>query len=316
MKKFTAILPILLTLLCNTVYSQMKYQKVVSANNFKLEIELEKTEYKTFEPVTIFCRYINNSSENDTLYHDFDSSILTPITFYLKSENEESFKSGNARGIIHYVKNVKYVLFPGDSVLFTLSQSFYKVNSYWNSNESYGYFHKYLQEGNYEITAQIEFDGTKSYSPALSSNSLNFKITEINKDDEHLLSDYANKNRSYDSNLTDKFPESPFNEYYALNDVMTEVSKYRYDFPNDGAKNAVIKYIKAYPYSIKTLTPVSRYLNLVQSKSAMDEFREIANVYPGSFLKEYLYNSIFEKKILFNYPENENPPGIKDERKN
>src|SRR5690606_7640433 len=97
---------------------------------------------------------------------------------------------------------------------------------------------------------------------------------------------------------------------------MTEVSKYRYDFPNDGAKNAVIKYIKAYPYSIKTLTPVSRYLNLVQSKSAMDEFREIANVYPGSFLKEYLYNSIFEKKILFNYPENENPPGIKDERKN
>lgn len=231
----------------------------------KITISLPKKSYVMYEPINLQFEWVNNNSQNDSIYSLFLSNrdfLIVKITdqtgnIYSKKLSTQQEGAGE--------NTLSYVVAPGD----TLFRS-YEINDYGKLREDVRTTPKfwcmgYFPAGKYSVTVIIDKDGDKKYLKPIKTNTVEFEVIEAGTEELEIKKMYFNDKEdkefleSFDVNIHEKalkqFPNSRFDEYLRVQDIIQYMSK-NWDaikgFNNPKSDSLIQKYdqfITKYPNS-------------------------------------------------------------------
>lgn len=201
-----------------TYFADYEVSNDTSKNEkYKMVMTLPKTIYKQYEPVVAKFEVINNDTLPLGIYDIFwtEANYLRTINTIDNLGKVYNVNQTPGDMIVIY-KNPSYTVMPGDT--FIISMPINNWGKYIYGYPLFGQFGYFPAGFSYE---------TKFYNEQFSSNTVNFEVIELNKNDSILIDDLSQL--PVENNTLKNYKESIFFEHIYAKYFLTTEQNY-YDF--------------------------------------------------------------------------------------
>jgi len=256
-----------------------------------IELQLQKTVFKKYEPIEILVRYINTGNVNDSIYWMFDEYVDF-INFDIKDEKGINI---NEKETFYYTLGIavrpNYIVKPNDTLITTITLNGFGKKT--EESKTYFQYLNYFPVGRFNFRAIIYGDLHKTFTNPIETNDLEFEIVDIDESDMNVI----------DLNREGKFPEiqknfsnNYFYEYALRENIRSNIGKYhKKEIAISVLENSYVEYFKMYPQSYYTIPFLKQYLSLVSNDDAtnLDYIaQELLSEHKNSMIEVFLTNSM------------------------
>lgn len=285
-------------------------------NKILLEVSLPKYSFKKFEPIEVLFKYINNGTQNDSIYRIFDD-FLHLMKFNLIDEKGSIYKDKYSfEPTLGLFQKPEHIVKPNDTLIVLMVFNNYGRKAS-NSDSLYFYNNAYFPPGKYTGYAYVENDYNykRTFNPPLKSNTIEFEIKDLNEEDKVILKYFKNNEigKTFEQNKIDEilndFSNNYFIEYIWREKIRSILRKTKTkEANNDMLAEAYKEFFQEYPNSFYNINFIPRYLNLVtnhNSQSIMTNIFDLIYSFPNTIISYYLKNGNAQNEIKRKILEND-----------
>ena len=285
-------------------------------NKILLEVSLPKYSFKKFEPIEVLFKYINNGTQNDSIYRIFDD-FLHLMKFNIIAEKGNIYKDKYSfEPTLGLFQKPKHIVKPNDTLMVIMVLNNYGRKTS-NSDSLFFYKNTYFPPGKYTGYAYVENDYNykRTFNPPLKSNTIEFEINDLNKEDKEVLRFFKNNeiSNTFEQNKIDEilndFSNNYFIEYIWREKIRSILRKTKTkEASNDMLAKAYKEFIQEFPNSFFNINYIPQYLNLVTDKNSqliMENIFELIELFPNTIISYYLKNENTQHEIRSKIIENE-----------
>ncbi len=269
-----------------------------------VNISFPKFTYKKFEPINLQFEWINNSTQNDSIW-----ALFSPLGNYLNieitSEDGTKYNRKVGSGIINVDFGNPLIVGSYDTLKKSIS-----INQYGKVYEDlmngvYFGFPAYFPSGKYKISVMIDKDYNKIYSTPIQTNTVEFEVVDNDNADKVILELIKKKN--YTEALK-RFPNNSYEEYLMYYDLLLYLAKFdenRTENKINSDTEVLFKkykdFFNKYPNSLYNLNDafITSYLspNCNDLESINSRKNELMQEYRNTLLEFILYDLTRRNKL-------------------
>ncbi|RPI14807.1 MAG: hypothetical protein EHM58_15610 [Ignavibacteriae bacterium] len=263
-----------------------------------LEVSLQKTKFKVFEPIEMLVKYINNGAKTDSLYYLFDINS-TYMKYVITGENGKIINRYDNEDHNGIRSEPLYIVNPGDTILSGMWISYYG-RRLWDEDSIY-FKMSQIPIGKYKMYLYSENDIKNKFDPPLVSNTVEFEVVDINEQDRQILHLY--KQGKFEEINWD-YKQNDFLEYVnriELRDEHMKIEKGKSTEENWAIKFS--EFMDKYPNSLHTIYHINHYMRNISQKDKINIYENMEKLiekYPNTLISMYLSNRNTRERLANN----------------
>lgn len=229
-----------------------------------VELQLQKTVFKKYEPIEVLIKYINNGNKDDSIYFMFND-FTNFIDFEIKDDKGININEKDKQGFtLGMALRPNYIVKPSDTLITTIT-----LNGFGKKTEdmkTYFQYQNYFPVGKYKFHAIIYGDLHKSFNIPIITDDIEFEIVDVDETDIKVI-DMSREGKFYD--IQKNYSTNYFYEYALRENVKSNIGKYyKKEIAISVLENSYTEYVKMYPQSYYTIPFLKQYLSLVSNDDA------------------------------------------------
>lgn len=275
---------------------------IMPEDSVLIELKLQKTVYKKYEPIEILVKYINMGNVSDSIYMMFDD-FTNFIDFNIKDDRgvnvNEKDKHGFTLGI---PLKPNYIVKPLDTLITTITLNGFGKKT--ENRKTFFQYSNYFPVGKYKFNAVIYGDQHKTFTIPISTTDIEFEIIDSDESDMRVI-DLTREGRF--NSIQENYSNNYFYEYALREYVKSNIGKFdNNEITKSELENSYIEYFNSFPQSYYTIKFVKQYLSLISNDAAtnVDQFaQKLLRKYKNTPIEEFLKNSMMlpalKRNILY-----------------
>jgi hypothetical protein len=256
-----------------------------------VELQLQKTVFKKYEPIEILVKYINTGNVSDSIYMMFDD-FTNFIDFSIKDDRGVNINEKDKQGFTLGIPlKPNYIVKPLDTLITTITLNGFGKKT--ENRKTFFQYSNYFPVGKYKFNAVIYGDQHKTFTKPIATTDIEFEIIDIDESDMRVI-DLTREGRF--NSIQENYSNNYFYEYALREYVKSNIGKFdNNEITKSELENSYIEYFNSFPQSYFTIQFVMQYLSLISNDAAtnVDSIaQELLSEHKKSMIEVFLTNSM------------------------